>query len=321
MENHEYICTLTVEDLLKIGLSIEDPCPMCSKHGIAKSIDEHATRSADCGWTPHFDIRAAPMITNAFVAGKSYKEINQCIEDYSTVTIVAIDTLKTSALLTVDRLKNDVQAWSEKARERIIRKKYKNTSRETRSSNHLDLDLLVRYMPDDVLRYIYSFIEDSPSVRLRLLEHKYNDIMPNLISKMTVNQLRPFVLNMTLDSRVPGFDSFYTEKGTFKTWSSRKLFSFFTAESIIKSLSKPDLISTVELQLSGWKPENIKLRVSERKIEWVKAEKAAIKNYTTCVIVSKMIDKKKATKKQNSILRRLERRRISLSLSQEGVWV
>ena len=304
-----YVCVLKQSDLLKIGLSGEDACPMCSKHCIERTIGEHPHDPIDFDWTPRVEISNCPEITREFALGKSYKEMDRIINDYQYDMMASVESLTTTIMLRVDQLYNSVEVWAEKGRKQIIRQRRKIEKNEVVLAERLDIDRLIQSIPQDIIRYIGEFILTDSSVRLKLLEtiDCHYSIMRG-ISKMTIPQLRILALNVLYKTTSSGFDSFYFKNGDIRDWWIHDYVDTdVRAKKIIKSLSKSDLIISIRHKLCGWKPENISLRVSERKINWNEAKEIAIANYAQCIFVGKMLGERREKKRlERQSVKRLE---------------
>ena len=303
METRDYTCVLKQRDLLNIGLSCEDACPMCSKHAIERTIGEHPHHPVDFDWTPHIEISPCPEITREFAVGKSYKEMDRLISEYQYTAMASVESLSTTVMLRVDQLYNNVEVWAEKGRKQIIRQKRKIEKNEVVLSKKLDIDRLMQCIPQDIIRYIGEFILPDPSIRLKLLETVdcHYSILRG-ISKMTIPQIRILALNVLYRTTSIGFDSFYFKKGDIRDWWIHDCVDTnVRAKKVIKSLSKSDLVISIRNKLSGWRPENISLRVAERKINWIEANEIAVANYARCIFVGKMLGERREKK-------RLERR-------------
>lgn len=300
MDTYKFECVLKQQDLLKIGLYPEDPCPMCLKHKIEKTIGEHLVDSC---WTPQFEISPCPEINSGLV-GKSYKEIDRNIDEYENMAMSCLNSLKTAIELRTDGLKNSLVEWSVKARKQIIKKKRKEEKAEVAISTNLDLEKLVERIPDDIIRYIGEFVLSDSSVRLKILQisvdTEYSIVIG--IKKMPLTHLRILALNILHNTKIKGFDSFYFKRGQLKEWkfdyTDYKDFNDYDyhdgykAKSIIASLTKTDLVNSIMNKLSEWKSENVALRVSDKNIHWDEAKKMAVLNHARCVIVNRMFQEK-----------------------------
>lgn len=70
---------------------------------------------------------------------------------------------------------------------------------EEEKSKQLDLNRAINILPDDVMKYIYSFIEMCHRNRLRLLEHRYSsNCLINMLKEVRIEYLYKLVGNMAL---------------------------------------------------------------------------------------------------------------------------
>ena len=122
---------------------------------------------------------------------------------------------------------------------------------EKKKAEELDLDsFLKRCLPEDIMRYIYSFFEECPRHRLKLLENKYSrKVLINILQKIETRHLHTIIKSMFQKDV-----AFYYYRHC--TARSIGIISSHSIKNVYEELDQCDLILTILEKLSKYKLTN-----------------------------------------------------------------
>jgi hypothetical protein len=127
-----------------------------------------------------------PKISTKYLETKTDQEVNSLLENYRTY----INFLHKKELDKTMNYIYEKRQFVITARKKLIQtKNERKIETEKELSKKLDVDILVKKIPDDVMKYIFEFC--GPSIRLKLFEGRYPaDVMKLSLSKLTLPTLK-----------------------------------------------------------------------------------------------------------------------------------
>jgi hypothetical protein len=127
-----------------------------------------------------------PKISTKYLETKTDQEVNILLDNYRTY----IKFLQEKELHKTMNYIYEKRQFIISGRKKLIQtKNERKIETEKELSNKLDVDILIKKIPDDVMKYIFEFC--GPSIRLKLFEGRYPaDVMKLSLSKLTLPTLK-----------------------------------------------------------------------------------------------------------------------------------
>jgi len=150
---------------------VKDSYTALNKHNILPSVT-----------TTH----SFPKISTKYLETKTDQEVNILLDSYRTY----IKFLQEKELHKTMNYIYEKRQFVITARKKLVQTKNEiKLETERKLSKKLDVDILVKKIPDDVMKYIFEFC--GPSIRLKLFEGRYPaDVMKLSLSKLTLPTLK-----------------------------------------------------------------------------------------------------------------------------------
>jgi len=150
---------------------VKDAYAVLNKHNILPSVT-----------TNH----SFPKISTKYLETKTDQEVNILLDNYRTY----IKFLQEKELHKTKNYIYEKRQFIISGRKKLIKtKNERKIETEKELSNKLDVDILIKKIPDDVMKYIFEFC--GPSIRLKLFEGRYPaDVMKLSLSKLTLPTLK-----------------------------------------------------------------------------------------------------------------------------------
>jgi len=132
-----------------------------------------------------------PKISTKYLETKTDQEVNSLLANYTDY----MEFLYRRELDNTMKYIHEKTQFVISARKKLIQmKNERKMETERELSKKLDVDTLVKKIPEDIIKYIFKFCE--PSIRLKLFEGRYPaDVMKLSLSKFTLPTLKNLYYN------------------------------------------------------------------------------------------------------------------------------